>query len=63
MLLKGNWQVVQIFQHRHLWSVTESEAGHGVAGLSYQDDDSRETPVQDRECTMRTRLKRDQQRY
>jgi hypothetical protein len=40
--------VVQIFQHRHLWSVTESEAGHGVAGLSYQDDDSRETPVQDR---------------
>lgn len=61
-LLKGNWQVVQIFQHRHLWTVTESEAGHGVAGLSYQDDDSREAPVQDREGTVRTRLRRDQER-
>jgi hypothetical protein len=61
-LLKGNWQVVQIFQHRHLWTVTESEAGHGVAGLSYQDYDSREAYVQDRECTVRTRLRWDHER-
>jgi hypothetical protein len=54
--------MVQIFQHRHLWTVTESEAGHDVAGLSYQDDDSTEAPVQDKEETPRSRLRRAHER-
>ena len=58
---KGHWQVVQKFQHRHLWSVTESEPGPGVAGLSYQDDDCSQVPVQDKDGTVRTRLRRDQE--
>ena len=38
--LRGNWQVVQKFQHRHLWSVKETEMEKGLnggGGLTYQE--------------------------
>ncbi|XP_071683434.1 uncharacterized protein [Lolium perenne] len=60
--LKGKWQVVQIFHHRHLWSVKENEQGPGVAGLSYQDEDSSQVPVQEKEGTARSRTRSDQER-
>ena len=38
----GNWRVVQKFQHRHVWSVTETniQLGPNGDGLAYQDDNS-----------------------
>ena len=61
----GNWRVVQNFQHRHLWRVTETETevekGPGGGGLSYQDENSSEVPVQTHEATVQTRLRRDGQ--
>ena len=61
--LGGKWQVVQKFQHRHLWSVKETEAtkgpGDGV-GLTYQDDEVEKVPVQEREGSVQTRWRRDQ---
>ncbi|XP_071680378.1 uncharacterized protein [Lolium perenne] len=60
--LKGKWQVVQKFHHRHLWSVKENEQGPGVAGLSYQDEDSSQVPVQEKEGTARSRTRSDQER-
>ncbi|XP_051219303.1 uncharacterized protein [Lolium perenne] len=60
--LKGKWQVVQKFHHRHLWSVTENEQGPGVAGLSYLDEDSRQVPVQEKEGTAQSRTRSDQGR-
>jgi hypothetical protein len=30
--LRGKWQVVEKFQHRHLWSVVENELEKGVGG-------------------------------
>lgn len=61
--LHGNWRVVQKFQHRHLWSVTENEIGDGPGGigLSYQDDDTPEVPVQAQEANVQTRLRRDRE--
>jgi hypothetical protein len=53
---------VQKFHHRHLWSVTEIEQGPGVAGLSYQDEDSSQVPVQETEGTARSRTRSDQER-
>jgi hypothetical protein len=49
---------VQRFQHRHLWSVTETEVekGPGGSGLTYQDDDSAEVSVQAKEANVQTRL-------
>ena len=63
-LFRGNWRVVQKFQHRHLWSVTENqmEEGAGVRDLAYQDDESTEVPVQAKECNVQTRLRRDRER-
>jgi hypothetical protein len=60
--LKGKWQVVQKFHHRHLWSVKENEQGPGVAVLSYQDEDSSQVPVQEKEGTARSRTRSDQER-
>ena len=63
--LGGNWRVVQKFQHRHLWSVKETEAEKGPgagAGLTYQDDVSAQVPVQEREGSVQTRRRRDQER-
>ena len=39
---------MQNFEHRHLWSVTETEVekGPGGSGLTYHDDDSTEVPLQ-----------------
>lgn len=31
--LRGDWKVVQKFQHRHLWSVTENEMKKVLAVL------------------------------
>ena len=61
--LHGNWRVVQKFQHRHLWSVKESEIekGPGDVGLTYQDENSTEVPVQAHEANVQTRLRRDRQ--
>jgi hypothetical protein len=60
----GNWRVVQKFQHRHLWSVTETDAENrpGGSGLTYQDEDSTEVPVQAKEVDVQTRLRRDRKR-
>jgi hypothetical protein len=58
--LRGNWQVVQKFQHRHLWSVKETEVEKGLnggGGLTYQDDDTTEVPVQEKEPSVHTRLR------
>ena len=54
---------MQRFQHRHLWSVKESEVenGPGGGGLTYQYEDSTEVPVQAHEANVRTRLRRDRQ--
>jgi hypothetical protein len=62
--LRGKWQVVQKFQHRHLWSVTETELekGPGGSGLTYQDDDSTEVPMQTKEAHVQSRLRRDRER-
>nr|XP_051202323.1 uncharacterized protein LOC127315924 [Lolium perenne] len=60
--LKGKWQVVQKFHHRHLWSVKENEQGPGVAVLSYQDEDSSQVPVQEKEGTAQSRTRSDQER-
>jgi hypothetical protein len=59
--LGGSWRVVQKFQHRHLWSVTEAETPAG-AGLTYQDDEVPQVPVHVREGNAQTRLRRDQDR-
>ncbi|XP_071685419.1 uncharacterized protein [Lolium perenne] len=59
--LKGKWQVVQKFHHSHLWSVKENEQGPGVAGLSYQEEDSSQVPVQEKEGTARSRTRSDQE--
>jgi hypothetical protein len=58
--LGGHWRVVQKFQHRHLWTVKESEVDKGPGGgsLSYQDDDTPEVPVLTREPTVETRSQR-----
>lgn len=42
----GDWRVVQKFEHRHLWSVTEAET---EKELTYQDDDCTQCPVQENE--------------
>jgi hypothetical protein len=63
--LRGNWRVVQKFQHRHLWSVTETEMEKdpgGGGGLSYQDEDSAEVPMQPNESNVQTRVRRDRER-
>jgi hypothetical protein len=61
--LRGNWQVVQKFQHRHLWSVTENEMEKGPSGggLTYQDEDMEEVPIRANESNVRSRLRRDRQ--
>lgn len=58
--LKGHWRVVQLFQHRNLWCVTEKDAenGRGGSGLSYQDDNSRQVPVQEGDL-VQTRLRKE----
>jgi hypothetical protein len=60
----GNWRVVQKFQHRHLWSVTETDAENhpGGSGLTYRDEDSMEDPMQAKEADVQTRLRRDRKR-
>ena len=61
----GNWQVVQKFQHRHLWSVKETEMEKGLnggGGLTYQDDNTEEVPVQEKEPGVHTRLRRRRER-
>jgi hypothetical protein len=61
--LGGNWRVVQKFQHRHLWSVAETELEKGPGGgLTYQDEDATEVPMQNNEANVQTRLRRDRQR-
>jgi hypothetical protein len=62
--LRGDWRVVQRFQHRHLWSVAEDiEKAPGDGGLSYQDeDDSTAVPVRPSEGNVPTRLQRGQAR-
>jgi hypothetical protein len=58
----GSWRVVQKFQHRHLWSVAETEErGPGDAGLTYQDDDAPHVPVVE-EGNVPNRLRRDCER-
>jgi hypothetical protein len=61
--LRGKWQVVQKFQHRHLWSVAENELEKGVGGtgLSYQDDNSTEVPLQTKESHVQSILRRDRE--
>jgi hypothetical protein len=62
--LRGNWRVVQKFQHRHLWSVTETDIEKGPGGgggLTYQDEDSEQVPVQAKEGSVRSRLRRDRE--
>ena len=57
--LGGSWRVVQKFQHRHLWSVTETEVEKdpcGGARLTYQDDDTPEVLVHAKEANVQTRL-------
>ena len=67
-LLHGKWRVVQNFEHRHLWSVTETEVekGPGDGGLTYQDDDSTEVPLQadddSMEVPVQSRVRRDRER-
>lgn len=57
----GSWRVVQKFQHRHLWSVAETEEkGPGGVGLTYQDDEAPHVPVE--EGNVQTRLRRDRER-
>ena len=57
----GSWRVVQKFQHRHLWSVAETEErGPGVVGLTYQDDEAPHILVE--EGNVQTRLTRDRER-
>jgi len=66
-LLHGKWRVVQNFEHRHLWSVTEAEVekGPGDGGLTYQDDDSTEVQLQadddSMEVPVQSRVRRDQE--
>jgi hypothetical protein len=62
--LRGDWRVVQRFQHRHLWSVAEDiEKAPDDGGLSYQDeDDSTAVPVRPSEGNVPTRLRRGQAR-
>jgi hypothetical protein len=64
--LKGKWQVVQRFQHRHLWSVTETdiEKAVGDAGLTHQDEEANQIPLKANETLqpMQTRLRRNQER-
>lgn len=59
----GDWRVVQIFQHRHLWSVTETsmEQGPNGSGLTYQDDNSEEVPVRANESIVSNLLRKDQE--
>ena len=69
-LLHGKCRVVQKFEHRHLWSVieteTEVEKGPGGSGLTYQDDDCTEVPVQagddSMEVPVQSRVRRDRER-
>jgi hypothetical protein len=63
--LRGDWRVVQRFQHRHLWSVAEDdiEKAPGDGGLSYQDeDDSTAVPVRPNDANVLTRARRGQAR-
>ena len=63
---RGNWRVVQKFMHRHLWRVTETngENAPGGGGLTYQDEiNGTEIPVQAREATVQTRVRRDERTW
>ena len=66
-ILHGKWRVVQNFEHRHLWSVTETEVekGPGDGGLTYQDDDSTKVPLQadddSMEVPVQSRVRRDRE--
>ena len=64
-LLHEKWRVVQNFEHRHLWSVieTEVEKGPGGGGLTYQDDDSTEVPLQADADSMEITVQRIVRRY
>lgn len=61
---------MQNFEHRHLWSVTETETevekGPAGSGVTYQDDDCTEVPVQadddPMEVQVQSRLRRDWER-
>jgi hypothetical protein len=54
---------VQKFEHRHLWYVEEAKLEKGPGGgLTYQDEDATEVPMQSNEANVQTRLRRDRQR-